>query len=157
MTRNHPRSGTRERLLDVASRRPLHIEVDALATEVLFQEGTTRAIGVRYLKGSRLYRAFNPPEGGPGRSCEVRATREVILAGGAFNTPQLLMLSGIGPAAHLRKHAIPVRVDLPGVGKNLQDRYEIGVVNRMKFKEWEVFEGAKFDATDPQYKCWNER
>jgi choline dehydrogenase len=45
----------------------------------------------------------------------------------------------------------------PVWGKNLQDRYEIGVVNRMKFKEWELFEGAKFDATDPQFKCWNER
>ena len=57
--------------------------------------------------------------------------REVILAGGAFNTPQLLMLSGIGPRDELERHGIAVRVDLPGVGRNLQDRYEIGVVNRM--------------------------
>jgi choline dehydrogenase len=153
MTRNHQRSGTRERLLDVASRRRLHIEMDALATEVLFQEGTTRAIGVRYLKGSRLYRAFNPPEGGPGRPCEVRATREVILAGGAFNTPQLLMLSGIGPAAHLEAMGIPRRVALEGVGQNLQDRYEVGVVNRMR-DPWEVLKGATFSKGDPQYEEW---
>ena len=56
----------------------------------------------------------------------MHARREVILCGGAFNTPQLLMLSGIGPAAELRAHGIPVRVDLPGVGRNLQDRYEVG-------------------------------
>ena len=72
---------------------------------------------------------------------QVRATREVILAGGAFNTPQLLQLSGIGPADLLRRHKIPVRVDLPGVGANLQDRYEASVVLRMK-KDFSSFQGA---------------
>ena len=66
------------------------------------------------------------------------------------------MLSGIGPAEELRQHGIPVRVDLPGVGKNLQDRYEIGVVNRMNFEEWQVFDGAKFCKGDPQYQTWNQ-
>jgi choline dehydrogenase len=51
----------------------------------------------------------------------VHARREVLVCGGAINSPQLLMLSGIGPAAHLREHGIDVRVDLPGVGANLQD------------------------------------
>jgi choline dehydrogenase len=51
----------------------------------------------------------------------VRATQEVLLCGGAVNSPQLLMLSGIGPAGHLREHGIDSRVDLPGVGANLQD------------------------------------
>ena len=55
----------------------------------------------------------------------------MILAGGAFNTPQLLMLSGVGPRAMLERFGIRVRVDLPGVGRNLQDRYEVCVVNRM--------------------------
>ena len=154
MTRGHQRSGTRERLLDVAKQHPLHIETDALATEVIFEDGSNRAVGVRYLKGSRLYRSFSPPSGKQGEPCEVRASREVILAGGAFNTPQLLMLSGIGPAAHLKEMGIPVRVALEGVGKNLQDRYEVGVVNRMR-EQWEVLNGAKFARGDPQFAEWD--
>ena len=67
----------------------------------------------------------------------MRASREVILAGGAFNTPQLLMLSGIGPRSALDKHGVPLRVDLAGVGQNLQDRYEVAVINRMKFARLE--------------------
>ncbi len=153
MTRDHQRSGTRERLLDVAAKYPLHIEMDALATEIIFENGTNRAVGIRYLKGSRLYRAFSPPGGQPGVECEVRASREVILAGGAFNTPQLLMLSGIGPATDLARMGIPLRVALEGVGKNLQDRYEVGVVNRMR-DPWEVLKGAKFAKGDPQYEQW---
>jgi choline dehydrogenase-like flavoprotein len=81
----------------------------------------------------------------------------VILAGGAYNTPQLLMLSGIGPSEELKKHGIEVRVDLPGVGSNLQDRYEVGVVNRINRDHWEVLAGAKFAAGDPQYQQWAEK
>ena len=156
MTRGHQRSGTRERLLDVAKQHPLRIETDALATEVIFEDGTNRAVGVRYLKGARLYGAFNPPSANGGELHEVRASREVILAGGAFNTPQLLMLSGIGPASHLQDLAIPVRVPLEGVGQNLQDRYEVGVVNRVR-DQWEVLDGAKFAKGDPQYEQWADR
>ncbi len=78
----------------------------------------------------------------------------MILSGGAFNTPQLLMLSGIGPRAALEPFGIPVRIDLPGVGKNLQDRYEVGVVNRMSFAGWEVLKGATFSRGDAQYREW---
>jgi choline dehydrogenase-like flavoprotein len=81
------------------------------------------------------------------------ASGEVILAGGAFNTPQLLMLSGIGPPDELKKHGIDVTVPLPGVGSNLQDRYEMGVVNRMT-KPWKVLEGATFSAHDALYDEW---
>ena len=56
------------------------------------------------------------------------AEKEVIISGGTFNTPQLLKLSGIGPAAELKKLGIPVVVNLPGVGQNLQDRYENSVI-----------------------------
>ncbi len=156
MTRNHQRSGTRERLLKVSQKHPLRIETDALATEIIFENGTNRAIGVRYLKGARLYRAFNPPASPAGEPRALYASREVILAGGAFNTPQLLMLSGIGPATHLNEMGIPVRIALDGVGQNLQDRYEVGVVNRMK-EQWEVLNGAKFAKGDPQFQQWETK
>jgi choline dehydrogenase-like flavoprotein len=64
------------------------------------------------------------------------------------------MLSGVGPKEHLESMGIKVRVDLQGVGSNLQDRYEVGVVNRMNFKEWWVLKGAKFAKGDPQYNEW---
>ncbi|TQI33212.1 choline dehydrogenase [Pseudomonas aeruginosa] len=60
-----------------------------------------------------------------GKVCEARATREVVLSSGAINSPQLLMLSGIGPAAHLKEIGIPVLHDLPGVGQNLQDHIDL--------------------------------
>ena len=92
-----------------AMKRPnLKVETHALATRILF-EGR-RAIGVRYLKGGREHVAL--------------ARREVILSGGPINSPQLLKLSGVGPAAELRALDIPVVHDLPGVGENLQDHLE---------------------------------
>jgi choline dehydrogenase len=157
LTRNHSRLGTRERLVEVQGSYPnnLTIELNALATRVLF-DGNNRAIGVEYLKGERLYQAHKKPSREPGERREAHATREVILAGGVFNTPQLLMLSGIGPSQELGKHGIPVRVDLPGVGTNLQDRYEVGVVNRMR-SDWEVLKGAKYAKGDPQYAEWESK
>ena len=154
-TRNHARVGTRERVLEVARQHPerLKIELDALVTRVLLDENQ-RAVGVEYLSGERLYRAHARPSNGPGETHQLYASREVILSGGAFNTPQLLMLSGIGPRAELERHGIEVRVDLPGVGKNLQDRYEVGVVSRMNFDQWHIFQGAKFDTSDPQFAQW---
>lgn len=153
-TRNHRRMGTRERLVEVAKKHPdrLKIVLNALATRVLF-DGNGRATGVEYLHGERLYRAAANPNPGGGERREVRASREVILSGGAFNTPQLLMLSGIGPREELERHGIPVRVDLPGVGRNLQDRYEVGIVNRMS-SAWGMLEGARFAKGDRQYEEW---
>lgn len=153
-TKNHQRVGARERVREVANRYPdlLRVELDALATRVLFDGN--RAVGVEYLKGSRLYRAHATPSRDAGERREVRASREVILSGGAFNTPQILMLSGIGPRAELERLDIPVLVDLPGVGKNLQDRYEVGVVHRMDFEHWTMLKGAAFARDDPQYVRW---
>ncbi len=151
-TQGHARVGTRERVLDVAAKHPdrLRVQLNALATRVLFDD-SNRAIGVEYLSGERLYRAHPHPVQSSGELRQMFASREVILAGGVFNSPQLLMLSGIGPREELEAHGIPVRVDLPGVGRNLQDRYEISVVNRMNFDEWHIFKGARFDTTDPQF------
>ncbi|MGO4711446.1 GMC family oxidoreductase [Bradyrhizobium sp. 2TAF24] len=89
----------------MASRQNLHVETGALATRLLF-EGK-RAVGVEYRRGNEVR--------------TVRARREVILSLGAFQTPQLLMLSGIGDAAALGQHGISVLHHLPGVGQNLQD------------------------------------
>ena len=88
-----------------------------------------------------------------GRATRIAARREVILSAGAIGSPQLLMLSGIGPAEHLREHGIEVRVDAPGVGSNLQDHPE-GVVQweakqempRESTQWWEI---GIFDTTEP--------
>jgi choline dehydrogenase-like flavoprotein len=154
-TRNHQRIGARERVLDVSRRHPdrLKVQLHALVTRVLF-DASNRAIGLEYQSGDSLYGAHARPNATPGALRQVFAAREVVLAGGAFNTPQLLMLSGIGPRADLEKHGVAVRVDLPGVGQNLQDRYEVAVVNRMNFASWESLEGATFTSADPQYRLW---
>ncbi|MGR9073988.1 MAG: GMC family oxidoreductase [Gammaproteobacteria bacterium] len=89
----------------VAARRNLTVVSHALATRLLIERG--RAVGVEYLHLGAAEKAF--------------ASEEVIVASGALRSPQLLMLSGIGPKAELEKTGIPVRLDLPGVGKNLQD------------------------------------
>ena len=86
----------------------LAVRTEAHATRILFDGA--RAIGISYVQG--------------GTAREVRARREVIVSAGSINTPQLLKLSGIGPAAELREHGIPVIRDLPGVGENLQDHLE---------------------------------
>jgi choline dehydrogenase-like flavoprotein len=154
-TRNHQRIGSRERVQQVAHAHPdrLQYRLHALATQVLFDD-TGRAIGVEYLDGERLYGAHPQPSAKPAKRVRVFAAREIILSGGAFNSPQLLMLSGIGPRETLEAHEIPVRVALAGVGRNLQDRYEVAVVNRMNFAAWNVLEGATFTRDDAQYREW---
>jgi len=153
-TQNGKRHSTRERLLVVQQKHPenLTIELDALVTKVILDDNN-RAVGVEYLKGAKLYKAHAKPSKQPGEPRQAYAAKEVILAGGAYNTPQLLMLSGIGPKDELQKHGIPVKHHLPGVGANLQDRYEVGVVNKMN-QDWEVLKGALYSEGDPQYSEW---
>jgi len=154
-TDRHRRYGTRERVLDVARRYPdrLTISLNTVATRVLLDD-QRRAYGVEYRKGVRLYRAHVAPSVEPGEAGTAYASREVILCGGVFNTPQLLMLSGIGPPDVLRAQRITERVALPGVGRNLQDRYEVSVVSRMDFSEWDIYRGASFRAGDAAYEKW---
>jgi choline dehydrogenase len=155
-TRGFARVGARERLVDVARRHPdrLRIETNALATSVVLDR-SARATGVRYLEGERLYRAHRQPSAASGELREAHARRGVIVAGGAFNTPQLLMLSGIGDPHELERHGIECRIGLPGVGRNLQDRYEVSVVNRMA-SDWQVLEGARFERGDPLWQAWRD-
>src|SRR3954452_15579513 len=102
-------SAARAYLHPVRSRKNLEVETVALATGVRFQGN--RAVGVDYLRGGRLHRSV--------------AAGEVILCGGAINSPQLLQLSGIGDEQLLKQHGIPVVHHLPGVGENLQDHLEV--------------------------------
>jgi len=132
------RASTRERIRACHATDQLEVRTHCHVTELVFDEkDPLRVVGVRYLQGERLYRADRDPRrfGQPTEPAqEVRAKREVILSAGAYITPQLLMLSGIGPKEELQRPEIkiPVRVDLPGVGKNLQDRYEVGIVTQAK-------------------------
>jgi choline dehydrogenase len=92
-----------------AMKRPNLRVVTGVLAEAVILDGR-RATGVRYRRG--------------GETVTANAAREVIVAGGAINSPQLLKLSGIGPAAELKQHGIDVRHELPGVGENLQDHLE---------------------------------
>jgi choline dehydrogenase len=135
----------------------LAIRTGALAARVLLEQG--RAYGVEYLDGRHLYRADPHTNGAAGTRSEVHAAREVILAAGAFNTPQLLKLSGIGPRAELEEHGIDVAVERAGVGENLQDRYEVGVVSELR-GDFALLRGARFappaaaDPPDPAFDQW---
>lgn len=155
-TRQHRRTGARERVKSVQELYPdcLRIKLHALATRVIFND-ENRAIGVEYLKGERLYGAHEYPSAEEGERKVVYAAREVILAGGAFNTPQLLMLSGIGPSDELARHGITCIYPLDGVGRNLQDRYEVAVVHRMP-QPWSSLRGARFERGDRLYKEWSD-
>ncbi len=151
--RDGARAGVWDRLHDVREAHPdkLTIVANALVTEVLFDPDHDghRAIGVKYWRGAHLYRADpNATNATADEVCEVHATREVILAGGAFNTPQLLQLSGIGPRDVLEKAGVKLRHELKGVGRNLQDRYEVSLIQQMK-KPFDMLEGATMRPPEP--------
>ena len=155
------RVGSREYVRRVQQACPdrLVVRTHALATRVLL-DGTRRATGVEYFAGRHLYRADpRHASAAPPERLHATAIREVILCAGAFNTPQLLMLSGIGPRRELERHGIAVRLDMPGVGRNLQDRYEVTVVTRMR-GNFSLIEGMRFspplpgEEPDPQFREW---
>ncbi len=169
--RNGARNGARERVLQARRDAPaaggrLDIALNHLATRVVI-EGTT-AVGVETLAAPRVYAAV--PGGAteaasrrsdPGERRTFRARREVVLAGGAFNTPQLLKLSGIGPADELAAQGIDVVGELPGVGENLHDRYEVSVLSKVT-RDYPIFEGSALDvppddeSADDLYREWRD-
>ena len=113
--RNGRRCSTAVGYLRQARRRPnLAVVTNALASRILFSD--RQAVGVEYRQGDTTRVAH--------------ASREVILAGGAFNSPQLLQLSGLGPAALLRSLGIDVIADMPGVGEELQDHLQVRIQYR---------------------------
>jgi choline dehydrogenase-like flavoprotein len=108
------RASTYSAFLRPAMTRPnLTVETFAQATRLTIERG--RAVGVEYLRD--------------GKRVAAHAAREIVLSGGAYNSPQLLLLSGIGPADALRALGIAPILDLPGVGRNLQDHAGVSVVN----------------------------
>ncbi|KAK0628514.1 GMC oxidoreductase-like protein [Bombardia bombarda] len=118
---------------DGSKKYPLYIQLNTLATKVLLTTPTApsqkpKATGVQFLHGQSLYSADPRHTASQGTPGQALARKEVILSAGVFNTPQLLMLSGIGPASELARLSIPLRANLPGVGSNMQDNYEIPIV-----------------------------
>jgi choline dehydrogenase len=134
------RKGKRESTADAylhpaQSRLNLTVWTQVLATRVLFDG--TRAVGVAYLKD--------------GREQQVQAKKEVILSGGSINSPQILMLSGVGPAEQLQKFGIDVVADVPGVGNNLQDHPNVVTyyMTKQSFSEFgNAPEGIAFIKTE---------
>lgn len=149
-TKEGRRTGTREYLQAVAKACPANLTIvtHALATRILLN-GDKRATGVEYLQGPSLYRADPRAKAASnGVRKTIQARREVILSAGAFNSPQLLKLSGIGPRDELTGFGIETLVDLPGVGENLQDRYEIGVITEMD-RDFQVLRDCTFEPPAP--------
>lgn len=162
-SRDGKRYGTRERLLeavpDLDGR--LAVQTDALVERITFDTSGTvpRATGVDvvvapYQYGASPLRRRLDAAARDRARVHVTARHEVVVATGAFNTPQLLMLSGVGPADHLREHDVPVVVDAPGVGGNLQDRYELTVVTEYA-RPFSVLDGKTYGQPgDPGLVEW---
>lgn len=160
------RNGAREFIIavrdakndDGSKKYPLDVRMNTHVTKVTFDETASppRATGVEFLDGEHLYRASPMSKsalaGVPG---SASASREVIVAGGVYNSPQILKLSGVGPADELEKFGIKVIKDLPGVGTNLQDHYEISVQGKVK-EDFSCLNKCTFSIDDQADPCINE-
>ncbi|KAJ5568769.1 hypothetical protein N7450_011255 [Penicillium hetheringtonii] len=160
------RNGAREFILAVRDAKyengtkkyPLDVRMNTHVTKVVFDESENppRATGVEFLDGRHLYKASPLSKyataGVPG---SASASREVIVSGGVYNSPQLLKLSGVGPAKELEKFGIKVISDLPGVGTNLQDHYEISVQGKVE-KDFSCLDKCTFSIRDQQDPCIND-
>ena len=137
-TRHGRRSSTAVAYLKPARKRTnLEVRTGTRVLQILMRNG--RAVGVKYLRNGKVEQLFT--EG------------EVILCAGAINSPKLLMLSGIGAADALNAHGIAPQVDLPGVGRNLQDHIEVSLINELhqslsydKYKKphWKLYAGLQY-------------
>lgn len=159
---NHgARNGAREFVLQVANAKdasgnklyPLDLRLNCHVTKVTFDTSVSppKANGVEFLDGKYLYRA-SPlyKSASPGTPGSATANKEVIVAGGSYNSPQILKLSGIGPAAELQSFGIPVIKDLPGVGTNLQDHYEVAT-QVTTVTDFPVLNGCNFAFDDNRH------
>ncbi|KAI0234137.1 hypothetical protein L0F63_000364 [Massospora cicadina] len=139
----------------IAKQYPLKIWTNTFVTKVLFDGNV--AVGVKYKKCRYLYKA-SPLSSDYNRKSEthgiVMANKEIIISGGTFNTPEILMLSGIGDKHHLTEHGIPVTSHAAGVGRNMMDHYEISIVNKYP-RDFELTKSCKFTPTDDD-PCYQE-
>lgn len=143
---------------DGSSKYHLDILMNTLATKIRFDTSASppRAVGIDFLSGNSLYRADpRASNAATGSQGSVNASREVIISAGSFNTPQLLKLSGVGPADELAEHNIPLVVDSPGVGTNLQDRYETSLGGKAP-SDFAIIKDCTFlhSTPDPCYDKW---
>jgi choline dehydrogenase len=162
------RYSARSRILDTVqnTKAPLHLQLHSLASRILFDEfgSKPKAVGVEFIEGKSVYKG-DPRYNGKskGKARQVKARKEVIISGGAFNTPQLLKLSGIGPAAELMKFDIDVVANLPAVGTNMQDNQECAVVGLAAKPFVPTATGppgpacTPFHPDDPCYKLWQNQ
>ncbi len=157
-TRNGKRSSTRELLLDMEKQFHdlLTIKTHSLVSKVVSNK-ENRATGVEVLEGKNLYKASPKFDASvKGKQIYHRANKEIILSGGAYNTPPILMLSGIGDPLQLREHGIETLINRPGVGKNLQDRYETSVVTEL-VGDFKLLKDCTFgEPNDPCMKKYKE-
>ncbi|RAL64591.1 hypothetical protein DID88_001626 [Monilinia fructigena] len=135
----------------------LTLKLNTFVTKIRFSNETVpRALGIDFLEGKSLYRA-DPRSGSAsaGIPGSINARKEVIISGGTYNSPQLLKLSGVGPKAELESFGIPVIVDLPGVGTNMQDRYETTIISESDV-DFSIANGCTFLTTsnDPCLTQW---
>jgi choline dehydrogenase len=134
------------------------VETGAFVTKVLWDTrgGAPKATGVEYVKAGSVYGASLAQTKAPDARVQAFASAEVVLAAGAFNSPQLLMLSGVGDPALLAAKGIDVVLARSGVGRNLQDRYEAPVVTEFA-RPLDVVAGCALGgdpAKDPCYAEW---
>ncbi|KAI9148277.1 Oxygen-dependent choline dehydrogenase [Paramyrothecium foliicola] len=163
------RNGAREFVLSVrdaknsdgSKKYPLDVRLNCHVTKVVFDKSVNppRATGVEFLDGAHLYRASpRSARAAAGVKGTAKASREVIVSGGSYNTPQILKLSGVGPAEELNKFGIPVIANRPGVGTNLQDRYEVVVGGELP-ANLSLLDGCTFSTfgqADPCLERWKQ-
>jgi choline dehydrogenase len=148
MNSDYIRTGPRDFVLEVANAKnddgskkyKLDIALNTLVSKVNFDESgeVPKATGVDYLHGKSLYRADpRASKENGGVAGTIHASREVIVSGGTFNTPQILKLSGVGPAEELKAHDIPVVKDLPGKSEHFFRFGVWGIADCVYRRRWQ--------------------